>query len=160
MKILYIEDRSDIEELLKSFTSTDLDQDRNAPVVSPIVDYVVSPIDIWKSLLTTSFDNILNPSSYSDFLHFGLLRINKFANEVYYLDKKIFLSRREYDLLNLIVSNSPRITTLDNIRISIWKEYGHLMSNTVEVHINRINKKLGRKIIKCVKGFGYKLSNG
>lgn len=159
MKILYIEDKSDIEELLKSFTSQDKDQDGNTSVILPAVDYIVSPIDIWKSLLNVSYDFNLNSSLYSEFLNSGPLKINKFANEIYYLDKKVSLSRREYDLLNIIVSNSPRITTLDKIRISVWKEYGHLMSNTIEVHINRINKKIGRKIIKCVKGFGYKLSN-
>lgn len=165
MKILYIEDKSDIEELLKSFTNMNSDQDGNVSNGLSSIDYIVSPIDIWKSLLNLSFDNIKNYFSFpgesisSDFLHVGLLKINKFANELYYLDKKISLSRREYDLLNLIVSNSPRITTLDKIRISIWKEYGHLMSNTIEVHINRINKKLGKKVIKCVKGFGYKLNS-
>lgn len=162
MKILFIEDKSDIEDLLKSYSSSSLDQDGNVANSVSAIDYVVSPIDIWRALLNLSTDYSLNSTSNtldSEFLVIGLLKINKFANEVYYLDKKIYLSRREYDLLNLIVSNNPRITTIDKIRISVWKEYGHLMSNTIEVHINRINKKLGYKVIKCIKGFGYKLNS-
>jgi hypothetical protein len=145
MKILYIEDKADIENLINNLNKTDLTTDAYAPVTVVDVDYVVAPLDIWKNAFTPT-----------KFLVIGSLKINLFTNEVLVKDTLVSLSRREYDLLVYISKSAPRIVTTSNICTCVWKEHCGLLSNTIEVHINKLNKKLGAKYIKCVKGFGYK----
>jgi|GEM_PF-1652634 len=150
MKILYIENKLDIEEVINKIHKEAFSSDAYSPSVVTAVDYIVAPIHILKS-------TFVSPIVNSKYLEFGSLVVNTMNNEILVKGKPISLSRREYDLLVFIGKNYPRISTVSSICTYVWKEYGSLLSNTIEVHVNRINKKLGNKYIKCIKGFGYKL---
>lgn len=74
---------------------------------------------------------------------------------------KVTLPGKEFDLLVLLVTSQGRVFTRDQILNKIW-DFEYLGdTRTVDVHIQRLRKKLEPnpdqpKYIKTVWGFGYK----
>lgn len=65
------------------------------------------------------------------------------------------LSPKEYGVLEYLISNRGKIVERVDILTHVWNEEVDLFSNTVDVHIRYLRKKLGNKIIETVRGKGY-----
>ncbi len=75
-----------------------------------------------------------------------------------YKDKEIDLRRKEYSILEYLVKNQGRTVSRTELMDNIWDYRKITGSNTLDVHISNLRKKLsGRDIIKTVHGFGYKI---
>ena len=73
---------------------------------------------------------------------------------------EITLTRREYDLLVVLAENEGRVLTREAIQRLAWND-PDAYSNTVEVHISALRRKLDapfpKRLIHTVYGFGYML---
>lgn len=94
-----------------------------------------------------------------DKLVFGNLELDTMAHEVRYKEKIIELRNREFDLLEYLMRNSGRVVTRNMVLEHVWDINADSFSNTIEVHVTHLRKKLGEggKMIKTVRGVGYKL---
>ncbi|KKR05721.1 MAG: Two component transcriptional regulator, winged helix family [candidate division WS6 bacterium GW2011_GWF2_39_15] len=76
-------------------------------------------------------------------------------------DKILELSVREYALLEYLASNMGIAMSREDILTHVWDENIDLFTNTVDVHIRYLRKKIDvgskKKLIKTVKGVGYML---
>lgn len=75
--------------------------------------------------------------------------------------ERIQLTNREYQVLEYLMHNPGRVLTRSMIEEHVWGyEYGGL-SNTVDVHIKRLRRKLDRadepSLIQTIRGAGYRL---
>jgi two-component system, OmpR family, alkaline phosphatase synthesis response regulator PhoP len=72
-------------------------------------------------------------------------------------NKPLYLTRKEFDILYLLMDNSDRIYTRDEILDRIWTDDVMVNARTVDVHITRLRKKLGNygKMIRSRPGYGY-----
>jgi len=92
------------------------------------------------------------------------LELNPINFEVKRGNKKINLSNKEFALLEYMMRNPSRILTKDNIISHVWDYDADILPNTVEVYIGYLRDKIDRpfkgktKLIKTVRGFGYKIS--
>ena len=73
------------------------------------------------------------------------------------------LTRKEFDILELMIRNPKKVFTKDNIYESIWGESYIPEDNTVNVHVSNIRKKLEalgseKEYVKTVWGIGFKMS--
>ncbi|MBQ8951250.1 MAG: response regulator transcription factor [Eubacterium sp.] len=73
------------------------------------------------------------------------------------------LTRKEFEILELMVRNPKKVFTKDNIYESVWGEEYIPEDNTVNVHVSNIRKKLEalgneKEYIKTVWGIGFKMS--
>ncbi len=57
----------------------------------------------------------------------------------------IQLSPREYSLLEYLMLHMDIVVSRENILRHVWGEYDDLMSNTVDVHISNLRKKLSQE---------------
>ncbi len=90
-----------------------------------------------------------------------------FKNIIVDVDKHIVLekgvevpmSKKEYDLLLLLIKNKGLVLTRDKILDRVWKSNYYTGDRTVDMYISKIREKLKSisKNIKTVKGVGYKL---
>ncbi len=64
---------------------------------------------------------------------------------------------KEFDLLKLFITHPSKVFTREEILDRIWGKDFFGEFRTVDVHVSKIRKKLGDKIIKTVRGVGYKL---
>jgi DNA-binding response OmpR family regulator len=64
---------------------------------------------------------------------------------------------KEFELLKLFITHPHKVFTREEILDRIWGKDFFGEFRTVDVHVSKIRKKLGDKIIKTVRGVGYKL---
>ncbi|WDZ90640.1 response regulator transcription factor [Nocardiopsis sp. HUAS JQ3] len=68
------------------------------------------------------------------------------------------LTRKEFDLLALLVSRSPSVVARDQILDQVWGTAWETSSRTLDTHIGSLRAKLGRAVrIRTVRGVGYLL---
>ena len=88
------------------------------------------------------------------------LEINTISHTVKKAGKEVALTNKEYELLLLFISNKNIALFRDVIYEKIWgKEYTG-ESRTVDLHVQRIKKKLGlENKIKTIYKVGYRLED-
>lgn len=128
-------------------------------------DYVVKPFDLVeveyriKAVLKRGAKNIENNT---DIIRYKDLVINKREYKVVQNEEELKLTKTEFDILNLLVSNQGRVYSTKNIYELIWKESFLENDNAVLTHIRNLREKLGDKLksakyIKTKWGVGYKV---
>jgi DNA-binding response OmpR family regulator len=74
--------------------------------------------------------------------------------------KIIKLTKKEFSLLEYLMRNAGRIVSKDQIISHVWDYEADILPNTVEAHIGRLRRKLGKpEIIQTIRGFGYQISS-
>lgn len=86
------------------------------------------------------------------------LRIEKESYSVYLNQELVHVSKKEFDLLYLLVSQSGKVFTRQEIFEKVWKRNPTENDRTIDVHIRRIRKKLGGHFISTQKGIGYRFN--
>ncbi|WP_352397674.1 response regulator transcription factor [[Clostridium] aminophilum] len=92
----------------------------------------------------------------------GGLEINDDNKEVTVDEKPVKLTPIEYNILLLLVRNTGKVFSIDEIYQKIWKEEPIDADNTVAVHIRHIREKIEinprePRYLKVVWGVGYKI---
>ena len=92
-------------------------------------------------------------------LKVGKLKLDIAAHDVNYDGETVKLRSREFDLLAYLMKNAGRVVTRNMVLENVWDINADSFSNTVEVHITHLRRKLGNGggMIKTVRGVGYKL---
>ena len=73
----------------------------------------------------------------------------------------IYLTRREYMLLNCFARNEGRIITRGRILEEVWDRDASPFTNTIETHIRNLRKKIeskNKRMIYTINGRGYRLN--
>ena len=84
------------------------------------------------------------------------------GHDGYINDKKLGLSKREFELLHLMMAHPQKVFTKNNLYESCWGGEFFGDDNTVNVHISRLRTKLsainpGEEYIQTVWGVGFKM---
>ncbi|OGM77334.1 DNA-binding response regulator [Candidatus Woesebacteria bacterium RIFOXYA1_FULL_43_9] len=74
--------------------------------------------------------------------------------------KEMLLSVKEFSLLEYFLRHPNQVISKDRLIASVWNYDTDILPNTVEVFVASLRKKLGREVIKTVRGFGYKVTSG
>lgn len=78
-------------------------------------------------------------------------------------DKLIDLKNKEFSLLEYFVLNKGKLLTRTTILEQVWDRNAHFGSNTLDVHVNRLRRKLDDpfkiKLIHTVHSIGYRFDN-
>ncbi len=75
-------------------------------------------------------------------------------------DVEVTLARKEFELLQFLVSRPDKVVTREEIFANVWGEHVVVGDRTIDVHIRRIREKLGIDSIRTIKGVGYKFDEG
>ena len=86
-----------------------------------------------------------------------ILDINK---RVIVKDEKIInLSSKEFAILEYLILKKNEVVSRAEILEHVWGESEeNVFTNTVDVHINYLRRKIGKNVVKTMRGFGYILS--
>jgi two-component system alkaline phosphatase synthesis response regulator PhoP len=83
-----------------------------------------------------------------------------FARATAALDsRRMVLTRKEFELLSLLVQNAGEIIPRDALLLRIWGYGEQIRTRTLDVHIRRLRKKLGtysEQYIETIFGIGYR----
>ena len=86
----------------------------------------------------------------------GGVRINLTQKKVFVGQEEVSLTLGEYLILEYLTLNRGRFVSREELLEKALRSY-EAESNTVEVLIHRLRKKIGRDIIKTQRGLGYKI---
>src|SRR6476659_8197753 len=73
--------------------------------------------------------------------------------------RRIVLTRKEYELLSLLVQNAGEIIPREALCWRFWGYSAQIRTRTLDVHIRRLRKKLGgysEQYIETIFGIGYR----
>ena len=70
------------------------------------------------------------------------------------------LPRREFALLRALIEAGGRVVTRERLQQSLYGWDDDVGSNSLEVHIHHLRRKLGAERIRTVRGVGYALHDG
>ena len=123
-------------------------------------DYIVKPFDVLE--LLARVDGVLRRhGKLQTVLQVGGLEINTVSMQVTRDGKEILLTRKEYELLLLFARNVGIVLPKNTIYEQVWGGEYPESTRTVELHIQRMKKKVGwDDKIKPVFGMGYRLEAG
>jgi len=118
-------------------------------------DYVVKPVDLHE--LAARLRSLVRRSlgQLQDTMRCGDVALDASARRVTLRSEVVALSTREYDLLHALMRNTGRVLSREQLEQQMYS-WGHeVESNTIEVHIHHLRRKLGSDLIQTVRGVGY-----
>jgi len=93
---------------------------------------------------------------------FGELRVDPLAREVFRGDRKVDLTRIEFDLLDVLSSN-PRMACSRSVLLErVWGSDWYGDDHVVDVHVSNLRRKIGDdpsapRYVLTVRGVGYRM---
>lgn len=119
-------------------------------------DYISKPIR--PRLLVSKLSSLLrrpgNEESQSGDPSTGIV-INRESFLVHVNNEDLSLPKKEFELLELLVSRPGKVFTRDQIMSIVWGNDAIVGERTIDVHIRKLREKLGNDYIRTVKGVGY-----
>lgn len=127
-------------------------------------DYVTKPF-VLKELLARIAARLRDaPAAPSGSLAFGAIRLNPAARTVTIDGQDVWLTRTEYAILKLLMSNPSRVVTKSSLLNEIALDTPDCTENSLKTHMSNLRKKLRDKgtgdCIESVWGIGFKLRAG
>ena len=128
-------------------------------------DYITKPFSVRELLARVkavlrrfSMDEIK-----SNIVDFGILKVDFEKREIHVKDKKLDLTLKEFELLEILIKNKGKILTRDILLDKIWGYEYIGETRTVDVHIRYLRKKVEDddnhpKFIETIRGVGYRFN--
>ncbi|MGE6318893.1 response regulator transcription factor [Pseudomonas oryzihabitans] len=138
-------------------TARDDTEDRVAGLDAGADDYLVKPFDIkeLKARLRALLRRRNGPSQIQ--LEAGGIALDPATRRVTFDGQPVNLTPREYQLLHELLANPGKIFSRDRLMGLLYGWDEGVESNTLEVHIYNLRKKLRADLIRTVRGIGYRL---
>src|SRR5690606_17242024 len=90
----------------------------------------------------------------------GDLRIEPAARSVSIGDSPVDLTAREWAVLDRLAQRPGAIVSKEQIEEALYAFGAEVESNTVEVYVSRLRKKIGQEHVATIRGLGYRLVSG
>jgi DNA-binding response OmpR family regulator len=119
-------------------------------------DYLVKPFDFGELLARLRALLRRGPVERPMVVAVGDLRIDSATRIVTRGGEEIELTAREYDVLALLARQPGRVVSRSELLDEIWDDYDG-SPNIIDVYVGYLRKKLGRALIRTVRGSGFVL---
>lgn len=92
-----------------------------------------------------------------DFVQFKSLKLDNKSKTCFIGDDEVALTKKEYDLLHLLLTHPGKIFSREEILDKVWEKNIYVVDRTIDVNINRLRKKIGEYETHIVtrQGYGY-----
>lgn len=122
-------------------------------------DYLVKPFEFAELSARLRALTRRTRGKASEIIQYSNLKIDTTAHTVEYNNLAVELSRREFALLVELVTNQGRVLSRHHLEQKLYSWGDEIESNTIEVYIHHLRKKLQTDLIKTVRGIGYIVAN-
>jgi two-component system OmpR family response regulator len=139
-------------------TARDQITDRIAGLNAGADDYLVKPFDLSElsariAAVARRYGGNPNPQ-----IALGELRINLSDRTIERAGVPVTLSSREWAVFEAFLQRPRALLSKAQLEERLYALGAEIESNTVEVYISRVRKKLGHQVIQTVRGLGYRLA--
>lgn len=120
-------------------------------------DYITKPF-VLEELIARVQAVLRRYNKTNEIIKIDEVEINLFSRTVKIKDSKIELTPKEFDLLILLIQNKNTVLYREVVFEKVWGEELEFETRTIDLHIQRLRKKLGWKDkIKTIYRIGYML---
>ena len=136
-------------------TARDTVADRVSGLDTGADDYLIKPFDLDE--LIARLRALLRRSSgqAAPTLNHGDIELDPAAHQVRKDGQLVELSGREFALLHELLLHAGRVQSREQLEQRLYGWGEEVESNSVEVHIHYLRKKLGAGLIRTMRGVGY-----
>jgi len=122
-------------------------------------DYLIKPFDL--SELSARLNAVARRYSGNPnpLVQIGDLEVDLAARSMTRAGRRIDLTAREWVLFEAFVQRPHQLLSKALLEEKLYSFGEEVESNTIEVHVSRLRKKLGHAIIETVRGLGYRLGS-
>lgn len=138
-------------------TAMDQISDRIEGLNAGADDYMVKPFDLYELSARVGAVARRYSGNPNPLVTLGDLEIDLAARSVFRGGKPVALTAREWILFESFVQRPGQLLSKAQLEERLYSFETEIESNTIEVHVSRLRKKLGRARIETVRGLGYRL---
>ncbi|GEM76925.1 response regulator transcription factor [Vibrio sagamiensis] len=121
-------------------------------------DYLTKPFEMVELIARLRAQLRRASGNASPILQIGDLSLDTRSSKVMWQGEVVSLTALEYKVIAYFMHNPDKVISRTELVERIYKQDFDRDSNTIEVFIGRIRKKIAPKIIKTVRGLGYQLN--
>lgn len=140
---------------------TALDQvtDRIAGLNAGADDYLVKPFDLTE--LSARIGSVARryTGNPNPIVTHGPLDIDLAARTIHHDGRTVALTAREWALFEAFLARPGQLLSKAQLEEKLYTFDTEIESNTIEVHVSRLRKKLGAGVIETERGLGYRLGH-
>lgn len=138
-------------------TALDQVSNRIAGLNAGADDYLVKPFDLSELSARVSAVSRRYSGNPNPLVKLGELRIDTAGRSVMRGAARIDLTASEWALLEALIQHPGMIVSRSRLEDRLYSFNEEIGSNTIEVHMSRLRKKLGADVIETLRGLGYRL---
>lgn len=118
-------------------------------------DYLTKPFDLDElSARLRALQRRFTERTQTNLQH-GDVSLDPASHTVSIKDQVVNIPRREFVLLQKLLENPGRVLSREHLMQTLYGWGEEVDSNSLEVHIHGLRKKLGNKFIRTIRGVGY-----
>lgn len=141
-------------------TALDQISDRIEGLNAGADDYLVKPFDLAE--LSARIGSVARryAGNPNPIVTHGPLEVDLAARSIYRDGRPVTLTAREWALFEAFLSRPGQLLSKAQLEDKLYAFGSEIESNTIEVHVSRLRKKLGADVIETERGLGYRLGRG
>ena len=132
-------------------------EDKMAGFQTGTDDYLTKPFDLQELVMRLRALLRRAGGRAGDLMMLGDCQVNMATSEISREGKPVEIARREWALLSALVQARGRVLSPAQLHDSLYGLELDVGSNTVNVHVHHLRKKLGADVIDTVRGQGFRL---
>jgi two-component system OmpR family response regulator len=138
-------------------TALDQVSDRIEGLNAGADDYLVKPFDLAE--LSARIGSVARryTGNPNPLITHGPLEIDRAARSIRRAGKPVQLTAREWALFDAFLARPGQLLSKAQLEEKLYAFDTEVESNTIEVHVSRLRKKLGNGVIETERGMGYRL---
>lgn len=123
-------------------------------------DYLVKPFNLDEMMARVAavarrYSGNPNPN-----IVLGNLQVNLADKTIYQSGQPVELTSREWAIFETFLQHPGQLLTRSRLEDALYAFGAEIESNTIEVYISRLRKKLGKSCIETLRGMGYRMPRG
>ncbi|NCO88127.1 MAG: response regulator transcription factor [Rhodobacterales bacterium] len=138
-------------------TALDQVSDRIEGLNAGADDYLVKPFDLEELSARIGSVGRRYSGNPNPIVTLGELDIDMAARSLFRAGRAVMLTAREWALFEALLARPGQLLSKAQLEEKLYAFDAEVESNTIEVHVSRLRKKLGAAVIETERGMGYRL---
>lgn len=118
-------------------------------------DYLTKPFDLYELSARLRALHRRTQNRAEPLIYYGNIVLDPASHSVTVAGESIAIPRREFALLQKLLENIGHVLSREILTQCLYGWGDEVDSNTLEVHIHNLRKKLGTNFIRTIRGVGY-----
>jgi two-component system response regulator QseB len=140
-------------------TARDAVADRVTGLDNGADDYLVKPFDLDELLARARAVIRRRTGRSSPEMSYGALTIDPVRRVVTFRGTQVDLSPREFAVLEMLMKEPGAVVSREKLEDAVYGWGEEVGSNSIEVHLHHLRRKLKPQLIRNVRGVGYRIAH-